>query len=153
MVLIFSNTGERLTFWMYVQPFLSVAQTLKSNLQSGFMFRHSLQLGWSAHSLESDSQSGCMFSNFHHWFWSAQTHERYSQPECMFSHSHWWFWSSQTLEMNSHSGSMFSISDYNQLKHWRVTHLLNMCSSILVSSSDLSKTENSLAGFVFSHSH
>ena len=90
------NTGEQLTNWMWVQPFLLVAL---------------------AKTLESDSQTGHKFSHSHQWFseyWRAThlldmylailcgsdllKHQRDSQAGHMFSHSHQWFWFAQTLE-------------------------------------------------------
>ena len=109
-----------------------------------------------------DSQTGCMFSHFGQWFWCVQTLKRDSQARSMFSYGQW-FWSAQTskrnslsgcmishsaqiysiLEMDLHPGYMFSYSS-QWFWHWRGTHILNACSAILVSGSDLSNTGEGL---------
>ena len=70
-------TGERLTSWMCVYPFLSVV-LIHSNtgeqLELTYWMHvvHSHQF-WSTQTLESDSHAGCMFTHSRQWFWSPQT--------------------------------------------------------------------------------
>jgi hypothetical protein len=75
----------------------------------------------------------------------------------MFRHSHQWFLSAQTLKSNSHAEYMFIvlISCSDLLKHWRATHLLDVCLANLISSFDLLKylRVNPLAECMFSHSY
>ena len=167
---------EQLTNWMHVQPLLLVVlicSKLESNSHTECMVSHSCQWFWFAQIQECNSHSECMFSHSHQWLWSAQnwraTHIlngysavlvngsdllKHSHPGCLFIqspqssqsaqslksdshtewegvHSHQWFWSAQTLE---------------------ATHILNACSTIFISGSDLLKNwSNSHSKFKFSH--
>ena len=103
------NTGEWLTPWTHVQWFwLLIHQrgthdldTCSAVLISGFK------------TLRIDSQPGCVFNHFNQWFWSAQKLGKQLT-----------FW--------THVQSFSSVAlIYLVLKHWRVTHILDVCSAFL----------------------
>ena len=95
-----------------------------------------------------------------------------------FTHSHQWFWSVQTLESDLLPGCTSFFSDSELLKHWRATHILDICpflSVVLICPntgewltlrlccifthscqwfwSNQTLESNSLPGSVFTHSH
>ena len=119
VTLICWNTGEKLTSWRGIQPFLSVA-LICWNTGEGLTCWKGVQPFLSVALIFSNTGEGL-------------THWR------VFSHSCQWLWSAETLEWDSHSGgcSTILISGSDLLKLWRGTHTLEGCSAVLVSGSNL----------------
>ena len=155
-----SHTECMFTLFSHSCQWFWSAQTLKRDSLPECMSSHSSQWFWSAQTLTHilDPCSVILviqiYSNTEEGLTSwihvqpsqslvliCKTLKNYSQAGYMFSHSHQCFWSSQEMESNSPTGCMLSQSSVILIspKHWRVTHILDACSVILISSSDLLK--------------
>ena len=121
VVLICLNTGQQLTRWMCVQPFLSWF--------------------WSSQPLKKDSLAGCIFSGSDLLKYQRATHSLDVCSAILVSGSdflnHW---------RDSLAGCMFNVSDL--LKHWGMTYSLSVCLAILIHVSDLSNTGEQLTSWI-----
>ena len=109
-----------------------ICSKLNRDSQTRWVFTHSCQWLPSAGTLESDSLPGWAFTHSCQWLWSAHILERDSRTGWVFMHCQW-FQSAQT-QRGTHclDGLPILISGSHLLGHWRATHLLKACSTILL---------------------
>ena len=112
---------------MFVQPFLSVSLICSNDSlpASGWVFSHSCQWIWSAHTLEGNLLPGWVFSHSSQWFWSAQTHKSNSLAKWVFSHSCQWFWSAGE-QLTPCSALLISDSDLLNTEEWLTSWMVSM---------------------------
>ena len=115
-ILVSLHIREWRTYWMCIQ---------------------SLLVDWSAQTLKSNSHPGHMSSHSCQWFCCSNTGELHTNWICVQPFSSVVI---QTMESNSLSGcvqpfSLVVLICFDLLQHWRATHILEMCSKILISSS------------------
>ena len=121
------QSNSRQWFWS--------AQTLERYSLPGWVFTHSCQWFPLAQTQERDSLSGWVFTHSCQWFQSAQTLKMHSLPRQVFTHSHQCFWSAPAKDRDSLPGYVFThFPQWFSSLALRVTHTLDECSAILISS-------------------